>query len=224
MSQKQTAPRPSTRVAERHPISHPHGLGPVVALLAAPSMLLVGSLIHPEESPDGAEQLGIVAAESGRWATAHVLLIAGAIAMIFAVLVLGRLLDRAAPGWARTGSVLGVIGTASLVGLFAMEGFGAMALSGDSAGAAASYEKLAEGAMVFALVGLLLHVALIVLGLGVIRTHSAPAWTGVVLVLGAIAFVTAALTEVAPLFLVSQAALTAAMVAIAVSLRSGVDR
>ncbi len=226
MSQKQTAPPVTAGSTETHAAPSPQRVGPLAVLVVAPVLFMTGSLIHPAEAKDGAAQLEIVAAASGRWTAAHVLLVAGAITMIFAVLALARLVGAAAPRLARIGTVLGVVGAPALVGLFAMEGFGALALSDGSgnATAGAALEALEAGVMPFALVSLSLFVGLCVLGVALARTRRAAVWAASTLVVAAAGFVVGLMAEIGPLLYATQVGMTVALAGIALTARNGVVR
>lgn len=203
-------------------------IGPVAryVLVAAPTLMMVGSWIHPAESKDGATQLAIVDAASARWTAAHALLAASAITMVFAALTLGRLVGPAAPRLARIATALAIVGAPALVGVFAMEGFGALALSGsaDRASAGESMELLAQGAMPFAIVSLALFTGLCVLGVGLGRTGRAPVWAAGTLAVSAAAFMVAIMAEIEPVLYVTQALITVGLTAIAVTVRPGARR
>ncbi len=78
--------------------------------VVGPGLIALGVLLHPEEAGDHARQLEIIAAHSGAWTTAHVLLWVGALLLIPAVLGILSLLDRRRPVWATTGALLAIAG------------------------------------------------------------------------------------------------------------------
>ena len=74
-----------------------------VCLVVAPLGLLVGLLLHPQESMDPAKQLGIIASDPDRWAMAHYIIAASAVVLAGAVLGLAHLLHERRPGQAIVG-------------------------------------------------------------------------------------------------------------------------
>ena len=66
-------------------------------LIAAPALLLVGGLLHPEETTDPARQYEIVAASADRWELAHWLITASMLLMVGAVLGLAYCLGLGIP-------------------------------------------------------------------------------------------------------------------------------
>ncbi len=98
--------------------------------VVGPGLVALGVLLHPEEVDDHARQLEIIAGQSGAWATAHLLLWAGALLLIPAVLGILALLDRRRPVWATTGALLAIAGCVSLASLTVLEQvLGEMALA-----------------------------------------------------------------------------------------------
>ncbi|MFN2522822.1 MAG: hypothetical protein ABR614_05870 [Mycobacteriales bacterium] len=194
------------------------------ALTAGPLIMLAGSLLHPAESEDGARQLAIVHGAAGRWWTAHLLLVAGAVVMIPAVLALARLLRDAAPTWARAGAIAAVTGCTMLVGVFALEGFGAYALSqvDERAAAGQAMEQVADTAMFpFALLGLGFTLGIAFLGAGLVRTRTGTPWAGLAVAVGGVVMTAGLVAEVAVLAAVGMVVLTAGLVGSAVTVRRG---
>ncbi len=190
----------------------------LAALVAAPLLMVAGSAIHPAESADGAAQLAIVSEQSTRWAISHDLLALGAIIMVGAVFALGQILHTTGPRTARIGTALGVLGCGGLLGLFALEGFGAHALIGlnDPAAAGAALDRLADEAMAsFAPVSLLLTLALMIMGVGLLRGRFVPVWAAAALVTGAAALMAGVVSEIGVVAATGQIVMTVAMIGIA---------
>lgn len=198
----------------------------LATLVVAPVLMVAGAMIHPAESSDGVTQMAIVSDHAARWALSHDLLVLGSIVMVGAVLALGQALRPAAPRTARIGATLGVLGCGGLVGLFALEGFGAHALLGlDGAAAGTALDSLAAETMAsFAPVSLALTIGLIVLGIGLLRSRIAPVWAGAALVAGAAGLMAGVVTEVGVVAGTGQIVMTVAMIGIAQRLHCGPKR
>lgn len=186
-----------------------------LALVAAPALMLVGSGVHPAESADAGRQLDIVASSASRWTLAHVLLIAGALAMLAAVPALGRLLRPSGAGTVSSGTALAVAGAGALVGVFALEGLAASALADlpDRGAAATAFATLVDAALPLALLSLGLAVGLGLLGVAGVRAGRGR--TGAALALGGLLLAVGLLVEVGALAAACLALVTAGLVGIA---------
>lgn len=159
------------------------------ALVLSPLLMLGGGLLHPQESSDGAVQLATVAASPDRWRVSHLLLVLAAVVVVPAALALGRLLAARSRRWATTGTVLAVGGTCLLVGVFALEGFGASALADlpDRVAAGQALESLGDEALFpFALLSLGFEIGLSVLGAGLLRLRVGAPFAALALLVGGI--------------------------------------
>ena len=97
-----------------------------VCLVVGPLGALVGLVLHPAESMDAAEQLGIIASDADRWAMAHFIITASAVFMAGAVIGLAHLVHERRPGQAIVGGAMGVVGSMALCAVaFAEATYGA---------------------------------------------------------------------------------------------------
>ena len=216
MTQSRTlSPADTTSPTRAHPVRS----GGALALAVAPLILLAGSAIHPAETSDGTEQLGIVADATGRWALAHALLCLGAIVLIFAAQALGRLAARTAPQAGPVAAATTVVGAACALGVFALEGFGALAISevGGSPAYGRVLEQVVTTATPFAFGSLLVEVGLVTLGVCLLRGSLVPAWMAGALVLGALCLVAGLVAALMPVVAAGNLVLTVGMVALAVT-------
>ena len=79
-------------------------------LVAAPAVLLVGALIHPQVSHDASAHLAVVAQSPGRYYAAHAILLAGLVLFLPALLALVRPLSGTATAFNQLGGALAIIG------------------------------------------------------------------------------------------------------------------
>lgn len=163
-----------------------------VCLIVAPLGLLVGLLLHPEESLDPAKQLGIIAADADRWALAHYIIAASAVVLVGAVLGLAHLLHERRPGQAIIGGAMGVVGAMALFTVaFGEATFAAQMGRAGSDGAVldAFSAVMASPASFLLLLGALMGpLGSIVLGSGIFQAEVAPRWAAGALMLGGAAF------------------------------------
>jgi hypothetical protein len=92
------------------------------SLIVAPALMSVGDLMHPPESWDSGTQVAIIAAASGRWYLAHLLLFVGILLFLPGILLLSRTLalHRATLGYASRVLLLTSVGALSAVFAFEM--------------------------------------------------------------------------------------------------------
>lgn len=159
-----------------------------VCLILAPLGILVGLILHPAESMDPAEQLGIIGSDADRWATAHYVIALSAVFLAGAVLGLAHLIHQRRPGQAIVGGALGVIGAMALCAVaFSEATFGAeLGRVSTSGGALEAFKAVASApaALVILIGALLGPVGSIVLGSGLLSSGVAPRWTAYALMLG----------------------------------------
>ena len=154
-----------------------------LALIAAPTLLLVSEVLSPDLGDDGAESLAVIAAQPGRLSAWIWLGIASAILLIPAVFGLVHLLRRRGGVVGGVGAALAVVGAVGYAVHQALFLQLPALLAGDRAEMAALYERQGESA-VFAVVTFLLFLApllfgLLLLGVGLYRGGVAPWWPAV---------------------------------------------
>ncbi len=86
-------------------------------LIAAPTLLLVGGLLHPEETTDPARQYEIISTSADRWELAHWIIAASMLLMVGAVLGLAHQLHERRPA---EGILGGAVALAGVLALFAV--------------------------------------------------------------------------------------------------------
>ncbi len=84
----------------------------------APTLLLAGAFLHPEEPTTGAELYPVLREHATAWSAAHWLLLAGVTALIPVLLWLAAEVRAAAPRLSLTAAVLGVAGACSAAAVF----------------------------------------------------------------------------------------------------------
>jgi hypothetical protein len=157
-------------------------------LILAPALLLVGGLIHPEETTDASRQFEIIVDNLGRWELAHWLISAAMLLMAGAVVGLAHLLHEHRPA---EGIVGGAATMTGVMGLFAVATFEAVTVpeigrSGD----AQLFETIFTGGgfMLQLSLVLLLPLGLIIMSYGMYRSRVVPAWVAGCVAVGGLLF------------------------------------
>jgi len=185
-------------------------------LIAAPALLLVGGLLHPEETTDTARQYEIISSNADRWELAHWIIAASMLLMVGAVLGLAHQLHEQRPAEGILGGAAALVGVLALFAVAAAETVVIPELGRSSeAGAAALYGRIfAFGSTrwtVLLVAVLLLPVGLIAMSYGLYRARVARVWAAVALGLGALVFGAALPTGSAVLFAIGLAAMVVGM-------------
>ena len=167
-----------------------------LAMLLAPLLLLVGFSIHPPEPRDGAQLLGVIANDAGRWNAAHVLFALSMVLAIPATSGLMELLEH------RGGAKFGLIGgSLAVVGVIFLTLFIGVELAMSAIARSVPVEEYAriepamqalidfDGPLPVVFVGLSLNLGLFVLGVGLISARTVPRWTGVAIEVAALVLV-----------------------------------
>jgi hypothetical protein len=87
-------------------------------LIAAPAVLLIGALLHPQSKDDTAAHLAVVGESPGRYYVAHAIILAGLVLFLPAILGLMHLLRERATAVGHVGGglvILGLFGAAAVV-------------------------------------------------------------------------------------------------------------
>lgn len=167
-------------------------VGAALALIAAPLLLTVGFAIHPAEEDSGAAQLQVIVDNTERWDVAHCLILAGTVLFIPAVLALARLIGGRGAWYGLVGAALAGIG---VVFVGALVGADALAPSAFADVPAAQRDGLApgiqavidlKGNMPVVLLFFGLPLGLLVLGIGLLVTRTAPRWSAIFVATGAV--------------------------------------
>ncbi len=149
----------------------------LAALLVAPALLTAGWLALPTPEGSAAEQLADVEASLGRWTTAWLLLLAGALLAPLAAAALIALAGGPGTTMVRVGWFLSGLGAMGFVGLAAVRGLHGAQLAGDvgddpalDPGLASGWDELQSGLLrPFVYMPEVLAAGLVLLGIAVSR-------------------------------------------------------
>jgi hypothetical protein len=185
-------------------------------LIAAPTLLLVGGLLHPKETTDPARQYEIVSTSADRWELAHWIITASMLLMVGAVLGLAHLLHKQRPVEGILGGAVALVGVLALFAVAAAETVVIPELGRSTeAGAAALYERIFEFGStrwtILLVAVLLLPIGLVAMSYGLYRAQVAPTWAAGTLGLGAVSFAVALPTGSAVVFAIGLAAMVIGM-------------
>jgi hypothetical protein len=160
-------------------------------LILAPGLLLVGGLIHPEETTDAARQFEIIAANVDRWELSHWIISASMVLMVGAVVGLAHLLHQVRAAEAIIGGAVTLVGVLLLFSIASWEAAIVPEIAGsNSAEAGSIFERIvgSGGYWVVLAPTLLLPLGLIVMSYGLFRGRVAPAWAAANVGVGALLF------------------------------------
>ncbi len=166
-----------------------------VCLIAAPLVLLVGTIVHPGLRLSERAQLTLIAQHPDRWYVNHILGFISMILFIPAVFGLVRILREREAVLAHLGGALAFLGLIAFEGVVVAYGFVAwqMAAGGSLTEMTALAHRLKHTAGVILPLGVmsaLLIPGLGLLAIGLIRTAAAQRWSGPLALLGAVLFLT----------------------------------
>lgn len=91
-------------------------------LIAAPAVLLIGALIHPQSQDDTAAHLAVVGKSPGRYFLAHAIILVGLVLFLPAILGLMHLLRERATAIGHVGGGLVIIGLFGAAAVVAVDG------------------------------------------------------------------------------------------------------
>jgi len=185
-------------------------------LITAPAMLLVGGLLHPEETTDPARQYEIIASNVDRWEVAHWIITVSMLLMVGAVIGLSHQLHEQRPTEGIIGGAVALVGVLALFAVAAAETVVVPEFGRSSeSGAAALYERIFEFGStrwtVLLVAVLLLPVGLVVMSYGLYRAQVAATWAAGAVGIGALLFAVSLPTGSALVFAVGLAALFVGM-------------
>ncbi len=144
-----------------------------ICLIAAPAVLLVGAVVHPQVGDTGAAHLAVVAESPDRYYAAHAIILAGLVLFLPAVLGLMHLLRESATAFGHVGGGLAMIGLFGATAVVAVDGIAVSQMGQPEASAeemAALLDRIKESAglravAVVGAVAFLLGVLLLAYGL-----------------------------------------------------------
>jgi hypothetical protein len=161
-------------------------------LIAAPIVLLVGAVIHPETERDGAGHLAAVADDPSRYYAAHAILLVGIALFLPALLGLMHLLRDRATAVGHLGAGLAMIGLFGATAIVAMDGIAVTQMAQPEASAdemAALLDRIKEsgGLRAIAVVGAMTWaVGMLLLAYGLWRARRVGPLVSVVIAAAAI--------------------------------------
>lgn len=161
-------------------------------LIAAPTVLLLASVVHPDDKTDAADELAVIADNLGRWYAAHVLMFVGFILLVPAILGLAHMLHERRPTLAFVGgglSMIGIVGVAAVTGADGFAGYYLAKHVGETSAGVAMMDDLMTGARIMPLLltSLLVAAGIFVMAVGLVRAQVVAPWTAFALMLGAVA-------------------------------------
>ena len=181
-------------------ISDAHHFRKMVAgfcMMLAPLLVLIGQVVHPEAKSDAAEQFGVVAANMDEWAMAHVILFAGAVLAVPAVLGLMHMLRERQVAYGHMGGGLALMGLMALAGVIGIEMTLWQMAEGSRTEMVALLERMTDATAIvlpFFVMSLFTGLGLAVLGVGLHRAHAVQTWMAACVGLAGILFIVEALS------------------------------
>jgi hypothetical protein len=153
-------------------------------LVLAPLLALASSVVAPAFKSDEREQLAVVAAHPNQWYWFTLLLLAGSILFVPALLWIADLVRSRAPRLGEIGGALAVLGAIIAVGDVMTQFVSWQMVKGgaDLTQRAAALDRFANAggsSIVFTVGGLSILIGCVLLTVGLIRHHLAPAWAAV---------------------------------------------
>jgi hypothetical protein len=160
-------------------------------MVAAPLLLLVGMVIHPEGKTDEGAQLAVVADNLDAWYIAHLLVLVSIVLAVPAVLGLMHMLREREVAYGHLGGGLGLLGLIALTGIVTIDGFVGwqMASAGDRGEMTALFERLNDTAGVFIplfLASLAFTLGMLCLAFGLYRARAVQWWMALFVAIAAI--------------------------------------
>jgi hypothetical protein len=162
-----------------------------VCMIAAPLLLLVVTVIHPEMDSDEGVLLANVADALDRWYAAHLIAFVAIVLAVPAVLGLMHMLREREVAMGHVGGGLALVGLLAFSGVVAIEfAVWRMAEAGDRAAMVALLEDIGDSAgialPVFLVAILGFALGMVALALGLYRARAVQSWMAVCLALGAV--------------------------------------
>jgi hypothetical protein len=174
-------------------LSDPHHFRKTVAgmcMVAAPALLLVGTVVHPDSKTDEAAQMAVIADHLDAWYIAHLLLLVSLVLAVPAVLGLMHMLREREVAYGHIGGGLAMLGLMAYVGIVAMEMvLWQMGTSGDRGAMVAVLRSLNDTAGIvipFFVVSAGFALGMICLAAGLYRARAVQWWMAICLVVAAV--------------------------------------
>ena len=161
-------------------------------MMVAPLLVLIGTIVHPEIKSDAAEQFGVVTANMDAWASAHVILFAGAVLAVPAVLGLMHMLRERQVSFGHMGGGMALLGLMALAGVIGIEMTLWQMAEGSRAEMVALLERMNDATAIvvpFFVMSLFTGLGLAVLGMGLFRADVVPMWAAACIGLAGIGFI-----------------------------------
>ncbi|MEX2195898.1 MAG: hypothetical protein WD844_11480 [Thermoleophilaceae bacterium] len=174
--------------------SDPHHFRKVVAgfcMVAAPLLLLVGMVVHPDRKTDEAAQLAVVAGNLDAWFASHMFVLAALVVAVPAVLGLMHMLREREVALGHMGGGLAMLGLMALTALVAIDGLVVwqMAIAGESPVMTALYQSFTDTAGIFIpvfVLSLAFAMGMVVLAMGLYRARAVQSWMAAFAAFGAV--------------------------------------
>jgi len=160
-------------------------------LVLAPALLLVGGLLHPEETTDAGRQFEIIAGNLGRWEVAHWLISASMLLMMGAVVGLAHLLHDLRPSEGIIGGGVTMIGVMALFAVATSEAAIMPQLARpEPVEAVQIFERIYDSSARWVLLipVMLLPLGLIVMSYGMYRARVTETWVAGSVAVGSLGF------------------------------------
>lgn len=159
------------------------------SMIAAPLLVLAGSVIHPDGSTDEAAQLATVAGSLDEWYAAHLVLLVALVLAIPAVLGLMHMLREREVAYGHVGGGLALLGVVAVAGIVAIEMvvWQMSAAGADRTEMVALLERVTDSAGIVIplfLMSVALGLGLAVLALGLYRARAVQGWMAAFVAVG----------------------------------------
>lgn len=165
-----------------------------MCMVAAPLVLLVGVVVHPETKSETGDQLAVISNHMDAWFAAHLIIAVSLVLAVPAVLGLMHMLREREVALGHVGGGLAMVGLLATSGVVAIDGFvgwQAGAASGADQGAmTALFERLNDAAGVvipFFGMSLAFTLGMMSLAFGLYRARAVQSWTAAMLAAGSVA-------------------------------------
>lgn len=152
-------------------------------LLAAPVVLLVGGIVHPQGQDAAAGHLAIVAESPNRYYAAHAIILVGLVLFLPALLGLMHLLRERGTAFGHVGGALAMIGLFGATAIVAVDGVAVTQMGQPQVNAeemAALLDRIKESAGLRAIAvvgGVAFLLGMVLLAYGLWRTAAVGPWT-----------------------------------------------
>ena len=170
-------------------------------LIAAPAVLLVGALVHPQVGHDASAHLAVAAQSPGRYYAAHAIILVGLVLFLPALLALVHPLRGTATALGLVGCALAIIGLFGATAVVAVDGIAVSQMAQPEANAeemAALLERIkaSSGLRAIAIIGALSFLSgVLLLAFGYWRYRAASHWMAAGLAAAAITFFVGQVTD-----------------------------